>query len=234
MATQPKTHQMKIIIKEVAKLNPNIKALTYEDFTKGEAKELLNSYSDDKQILKQKELLHKIAQVPLSNIDRYIPSTKSTNISYYDHTAQFFGIDESMGALINKLSCEIYSNIIIDEMQLADGIIEDGYMHQGIKKSFDNWLVLCNKVDKFKKYMDTLNDEKKKQLKQGLNLVINAPFIEDNNIVNEFHYFISNYRLDQVQRFKINKLKELNLPNINDYKTAQKIHNSTKFRHNNK
>ena len=232
MATPSKTPQMKDIIIDIAKLNPSIKALTYDDFTKGKAKELLNIYTDESKILKQKELLHKIAQVPMTVIDNAIPSTSSQNINNFNHTALFFGIDESMKVLINKLSCEIYSNIIIDERQLKDGIIEDGYMYQELQQGFNNWINLCIKLDKFKQFFDTLDKQKQEQLKQGLKLLINAPFIEDDNIVKEFYLFLSNHKLSQLTKFKVNKLLELNLPNLNTQDIAKKIHNSTKFRYN--
>jgi hypothetical protein len=234
MATPSKTPQMKAIIKDIAKLNPSIKALTYDDFVKGEAKELLNIYTDESKILKQKELLHKIAQVPMNVIDKAIPSTNSQDINNFNHTALFFGIDESMKALINKLSCEIYSNIIIDERQLTDGIIEDGYMYQELKQGFDNWIKLCIKLDNFKRYFDTLDKQKQEQLKQGLKLLVNAPFIEDDNIAKEFNLFLTNHKLSQLTKFKEKKLMELKLPNVNTQEIAKDIHKFTKFRYNTK
>ena len=38
--TPSKTPKMKAIIKDIAKLNPNVKALTYDDFVNTDAKEL--------------------------------------------------------------------------------------------------------------------------------------------------------------------------------------------------
>jgi dsDNA-binding SOS-regulon protein len=139
-----------------------------------------------------------------------------------------------MKALINKLSSEIYSNIIIDERQLKDGIIEDGYMYQELKQGFDNWIKLCIKLDEFKQYFDTLDKQKQEQLKQGLKLLSNAPFIEDDNIAKEFHLFLANHKLSQLAKFKEKKLMELKLPNVNTQEIAKDIHKFTKFRYNTK
>ena len=229
--TPSKTPKMKAIIKDIAKLNPNVKALTYDDFVNTGAKELLLEYKDEDKILEQKKLLHKIANVSLFNIEELFPSTKSQEISNFDNTAKFFGIDVSMKSLIQKLSSPIFTEIIIDEMQMKDGII-NSYEYQYIKKDFDNWINLCKKLDSYKNYFDSLNSKEQEQLKEGLKILNKAPFIEDANIVKEFGMFLLNYRISQLRKFKINKLIELDIPNVNSFKIAEEIYKFTNLKHN--
>lgn len=229
--TPTKTPKMIQINKDLKKLNPNIKALEYSDFINTEAKELLIEYTDDKSLLEQKKLLHKIAQVPIERIEELFPSTKSKDIANFNNTSKFFGIDKSMKSLINKLSCDIYTNIIIDEMQILDGIILT-YEYQELKKSFDNWIELCKRLDSFKKYFDSLNKQEQEQLKKGLKILYNAPFLEDKNIVKEFSLFLDNHRLSQLNKFKIYKLLELNLPNVTTQKIAEDIYKFTNLKYN--
>lgn len=229
--TPSKTPKMKAIIKDIAKLNPNVKALTYDDFVNTEAKELLLEYKNEDKILEQKRLLHKIAKKSILNIEELFPSTKSQEISNFDNTAKFFGIDISMKSLIQKINSPIFTEIIIDEMQMKDGII-NSYKYQYIKKDFDNWINLCKKLDSYKNYFDSLNSKQQEQLKEGLKILNKAPFIEDDNIVKEFGIFLLNYRVSQLRKFKINKLLELHIPNVNSFKIAEEIYKFTNLKHN--
>lgn len=228
--TPSKTPKMIAINKEIKKLNPNIKALNYYDFINTEAKKLLKEHTNEESILEQKKLLHKIAEVPFLRIEGLFPSTKSEDISNFNNTAKFFGIDESNKALIQKLSSTVYTHIIIDEMQLIDKIINT-YRYQELKQSFDEWLELCKKLDLFKNYFDSLNKQKQEQLKQGLKILNHAPFIEGTNIIKEFALFLDNHRLSQLNKFKINKLLEINLPNVTTLKIAEDIYKYTNLKH---
>jgi hypothetical protein len=229
--TPSKTPKMKAIIKDIAKLNPNIKALTYDNFVNTEAKELLLEYKDEDKILEQKKLLHKIAKVPISDIEELFPTTKSQEVSNFNNTAKFFGINTSMESLIQKLSNPIFTTIIISERQIEDGII-NSYEYKNIKNDFDNWINLCKRLDLFKKYFDSLNQKQQEQLKEGLKILNKAPFIEDNNISKEFGVFLLNHRMSQLRKFKISKLLELNIPNITTTKIAEDIYKFTNLKHN--
>lgn len=228
--TPTKTARMKEVIREIQKLNPTIKALTYNDFMNTEAKELLLDPDDDNSILKRNELLYKIAQVPMDKLDILFPSIDSTKVSNFNNTAKFFGIDETMKSLIQKLSSDVYTDININERQIKDGII-DSYIHQGIKKDFEEWIQLCKKLDGFKIYFESLDKKKQTQLKEGMKILNQAPFIENSNVIKIFYSFTQRHRLSQLNKFKVEKLLSLNLPNVNTEELAKDIHKSTKLRH---
>lgn len=232
--TPSKTPKMKEINKEIRKLNPNAKALTYYDFINTEAKELLLEFNDNKSKLNQKELLHKIANIPISRIDVSFPTTDSENVANFNNTALFFGLDSSLEKLIHSLSSNIYTTIIIKDKESKEDIGQPyGLVYRELepKVKFEQWIELCKRLDMFKKHFNSLNKENQDELRKGIQLIKNAEFIENDNIVNHIAIFLSNHKLSQLTKYKINKLLEINLPNLQTEELAKDIIKFSKFLH---
>ena len=232
--TPSKTPKMKVINKKIKKLNPNAKALTYYDFINTEAKELLLEFNDDKSKLNQKRLLHKIANIPISRLDELFPTTDSENVTNFNNTALFFGLDSSLEKLIQNLSSNIYTTIMIKAKESKEDIGQPyGLVYRELvpKIKFEQWVELCKRLDMFKKHYNSLDEEKQNELRKGIQLIKNVEFIETDNIVNHIAIFLSNHKLSQLTKYKINKLLEINLPNLNSEELAKDIIKFSKLLH---